>query len=405
MAATTRTADDPAVISHWNALAVTTLVGDKTKQNAETILYMGFVQAAVYDAVIGVDGRYAPYRFHARAAYGTSAQAAAAAAAHKVLVSYSPYALATLDAEYAASLAQIPDGKAKTRGIAFGTSAAENLISLRANDGRNAPVLFTQPPAPGVWRPTPPNFLPMSDPWLGGVTPLLVHSATQFGPPGPPPALSSARYTRDFVEVKEVGSATSTVRTDEQTSIARFFSGNPVVQFNAALRDQVSVRHLDIVDAARTFAAIDMSAADVIISVWHAKYLYGFWRPITAIALADSDGNPATVPDPNWTPLLVTPPYPEYPSGYAAFTAAVTRGLERVLETRDLDLTLISTAVPGVRHYDSGSAVGEDVVNARVWLGIHFRTADTVSRDMGQGLADWTLGHYFQRVDDGSAAD
>jgi hypothetical protein len=263
-------ADDPAVISEWNAIAVATLAGDTTKQPIEDILYMGFVQAAVYNAVVGVEGRYAPYQFHAHAPRGASAQAAAVAAAHQVLVTYVPSAQATLDADYAASLAQIPDGKAKTQGIAFGTRAADSVIRLRAHDGRNAPIFFTQLPAPGVWRPTPPLFLPMSAPWLGFVTPLLVHSATQFAPPAPP-ALTSARYTRDFNEVKALGSDNSTERTADQTSTARFFSGSALVQFNAALRDQVSVRQLDIAAAARMFAAADMSVADALITVWHAR--------------------------------------------------------------------------------------------------------------------------------------
>jgi hypothetical protein len=290
-AAPAAAADDPTVVSDWNAIAVTTLAGDTTKQLVEDFLYMGFVQAAVYDAVVGVEGRYAPYRFHAHAPHGTSAQAAAVAAAHKVLVTYVPTAQASLDAAYAASLAKLPDGKAKTRGIAFGARAADHLIRLRAHDGRNAPILFTKPPAPGVWRPTPPAFLPMSAPWVGFVRPLLVRSATQFAPP-PPPALTSARYTRDFNEVKAFGSSTSTERTLAQTSTALFFSGNALVQYNAGLRDQVTVRHLDIVDAARMFAAIDMSLADAEISVWHAKYVYGYWRPITAINLADHRDQP-----------------------------------------------------------------------------------------------------------------
>ena len=393
---TTMAADDPTVISDWNEIAVTTLLGDTTKQLVEDFLYMGFVQAAVYDAVVGVEGRYAPYRFHAHAPHGTSAQAAAVAAAHKVLVTYVPSAQASLDAAYAASLAKLPDGKAKTRGIAFGTRAADHLIRLRANDGRNAPILFTQPPAPGVWRPTPPGLLPMSAPWMGFVRPLLVRSATQFAPP-PPPALTSARYTRDFNEVKALGSLTSTERTEAQTSTAQFFSGNALVQYNTALRDQVTVRDLDIVDAARMFAAIDMSLADAEISVWYAKYVDGFWRPITAINLADTDGNPATVADPTWVPLLTTPPYPEYPSGYNVVNSTVSHGLEDLFRTRHLQLTLISTAVPGVqRHYDSGRALRRDVVDARVWLGIHFRFADTASRDLGRRLTAWTLDHYFR---------
>jgi hypothetical protein len=168
------------------------------------------------------------------------------------------------------------------------------------------------------------------------------------------------------------------------------------VQFNAALRDQMNVRHLDIVEAARMFAAVDMSEADAIISAWHTKYLYGFWRPITAIQLADTDGNPATTADPTWTPLLATPPYPDYVSGYSTLTGAFTRALEDVLDTEHLQLTLISTAVPGaVRGYDSGSSLRSDVIDARVWLGIHFRTADTGGVEMGERVADWALDHYF----------
>jgi hypothetical protein len=384
------------VITDWNALAATALAGDTTKAPPEAILYMAFVHAAVYDAVVGVEGRYAPYRFHAHAPRGTSAQAAAVAAAHKVLVTYVPSAQATLDTAYAASLAQLPDGKAKTQGIAFGTRAADHLIRLRADDGRNAPILFTQPAAPGVWRPTPPAFAPMVDPWLGFVTPLLVHSPTQFAPP-PPPALTSARYTRDFNEVKALGSATSTERTDAQTSTALFYSGLANVQLQAMLRDQVTVRDLDLVDAARMFAAADMSAADTIISVWYTKYVDGTWRPSTAINLADTDGNPATDPDLSWVPLRPDPAYPEYPSGYSGFAAAVTRGLEKVFHTRQLQLTVISTAVPDVeRHYDSGRALRQDVVDGRMWLGVHFRFADTAARDMGIRLTDWALAHYFQ---------
>ena len=391
---------DPAVIADWNAIAVSALSADTTKQPVEDILYTGFVQAAVYNAVVGVEGRYAPYRFHAHAPRGTSAQAAAVAAASTILVTYVPSAQAALDADYAASLAQLPDGTAKTRGIAFGIRAADSLIRLRAGDGRNAPILFTQPPAPGVWRPTPPAFLPMSAPWLGFVTPLLVHSATQFAPPAPP-ALTSARYTRDFNETKALGSLTSTERTAAQTSTATFFSGSALVQYNAALRDQVTVRHLDIVDAARMFAAIDMSVADAEITVWRAKYVYGFWRPITAINLAGTDGNPDTAPDPSWVPLFNTPNYPEYPSGYNAFNSTVVHGLENLFQTGHLQLTLISTTAPGVvRHYDSGRALLQDVVNARVWNGFHFRSADIASRDLAGQLAAWTLDHYFQPVDE-----
>jgi hypothetical protein len=394
--AATTSSGDPTVVTDWNGIAVTTLAGDTSKQGVETFLYMAFVQAAVYDAVVGVEGRYEPYSFRDRARRGTSVQAAAVAAAYKVLVTYSPYAQATLDAAYAASLAQLPDGQAKDRGVAFGTRAAEHLIELRANDGRDAPIMFTKPPAPGVWRPTPPAFLPMSAPQLGFVTPLLVRSATQFAPPDPP-KLTSARYTRDFNEVKAFGSSSSTERTAAQTDTATFFSGNGLVQYNAALRDQVTVRELDIVEAARMFAAVDMNVADAVISVWYAKYVHGFWRPVTAINLADTDGNPATVADPTWTSLLPAPAYPEYPSGYNVVNSAVTHSLENLFHTRHLQLTLISTAVPGVRrNYDSGRVLRRDVVNARMWNGFHFRFANTAARDMGRRLSRWTLDRYFQ---------
>jgi len=399
--AATRTLGDPTVISDWNVIAENTLLNDPSKKQQESFLYLGFVDAAMYDAVVGIDGRYRPYRLHARAPHGASDQAAAVAAAHEILVTYSPYAQSNLDTAYAASLARISDGQAKTDGIAYGTLAADNLIALRANDGRNAPILFTQPPAPGVWRPTPPAFLPMFVPWMGAVTPLLVRSGAQFGEPGPPPALTSRRYTRDFDEVEALGSATSTARTADQTNTALFFSGNATIQFVAALVDQVTVRHLNIVDAARMFAAVDMSIADALISVWHAKYLYGFWRPITAITLADTDGNPATTADPNWLPLLTTPPYPDYVSGYSGITGAFTRALTDTLQTRHLQLSLISSAVPNAtRQYDAGQALDADVVSARVWLGIHFRTADTRGVDMGHHVADWALDHYFQRIED-----
>jgi hypothetical protein len=391
---------DPAVVSEWNAIAVSTLSADTTKAPTETPLYLGFVQAAVYNAVVGIEGRYTPYRFHARAPHRASTQAAAVAAAHRVLVTYVPSARATLDTAYATSLAQIPDGTAKRQGAAFGELAADTLISQRANDGRNASVPFTRPPGPGVWRPTPPASAPFLTPWLGGVKPLMVRDGAQFGRPGPPPALTSARYARDFNEVKATGSAGSTVRTAEQTAIALFFAGNPAVQYNLALRNQAALRGLDIVESARLFAAVDMSMADTLITVWHAKYHYAFWRPITAIALADTDGNPTTTADPGWAPLANTPPYPEYVSGYSGITGAFSQALGTTLDTRHLRLELTSTAVPGAtRAYDSAQALNADVIDARVWLGFHFRFADTGGVQIGQRVAGWSLDRYFRPID------
>jgi hypothetical protein len=397
-----RSSHDPAtVVTDWNALTQTTLAGDTTKDPREAFLYTAFVHAAMYNAVVGTSGRYQPYRFHAHAPCGASAVAAAAAAAHKVLVTYSPYATATLDAALATSLLAVPDGKSKDDGIAFGELAAQTLIDQRVGDGRNAAIFFTKTPGPGVWRPTPPTNTPMAVPWMAFVKPLLIHSGAQFGAVGKPPALNSRLYTRDFKEVKAYGSLTDSARTDDQTATALFFSGNAIVQYDAALRDQVAVRHLDLLHAARMFAAVTMVQADTVIAVWWAKYVYGFWRPITAINLADTDGNPRTHPDPLWVPLLTTPPYPDYVSGYSGVTGAFTGALSGALNTRHLHLTLTSTAVPNTtRTYDYGAALDRDVVDARVWLGIHFRFADTRGLRLGQRVADWALDRYFQRIDD-----
>ena len=375
-----------------------TLSGDATKAVQEWVLYLGFLHAAVYDSVIGVTGGYAPYRHQARAPKGTSATAAAAAAAHRILATYFPSAQSDLNADLAASLSAVPDGAGKTQCVAYGEQVAQELIALRADDGRNADVTFSTPPGPGVRRPTPPAFTPMAVPWLGAVTPLLVRSATQFTPP-PPPDLRSARYAQDFAEVKSVGSASSTTRTVDQTNIATFFSGNAVVQVNEVLRDQAATRGLDIQDAVRMFAAVYMTVSDAVITAWRAKLFYGRWRPSTAIQLADTDGNPLTVPDPTWTPLLTHPNYPDYISGYNVVIASASGALENLFGRRDLNLNLTSTAVPGeVRHYDSGQALRADVVNTRLWLGIHFRFADVAARDVGVRLAGWTFDHYFRPV-------
>ena len=394
---------NPDVIANWNLIAQATLLGDTTKRPQEHFLYLAFLNIAMYDAVVGIHGRYEPYALHARARGRTSDEAAVAAAAHHVLETYSPYAQGTLDTAYAAALASIPDGRSKTRGIAFGMRAANKIIALRANDGRNANITFDTPPAPGVWRPTPPALLPMFVPWMGSVKPLVVRSGAQFGEPGPPPAMTSTQYTTDFNEVKSMGGSvlTGSNRTDDQTATALFFSGNAQVQFTGALIDQAETRNMNIVDAARLFAAVNTSIADTIIGIWHSKLLYGFWRPITAINMADTDGNPDTDMNGDWVPLLTTPPYPDYVSGYSGVTGAFTRALQKTLGTRRLNVTLHSSAVAGAeRHYARAGALNAAVVDARIWLGIHFRFADTVGLTMGQRTANYVLNHAFEPLDD-----
>jgi hypothetical protein len=404
---------DPAVIAEWNQIGVATIAADSAatpprKQPIEVYLYLGFMHAAMYNAVVGIEGGYEPYRFHAKAPRHASSQAAAVAAAHRILVTYSPEQKATLDAAYDKSLAAIEDGDAETRGIEYGELAATTLVKQRENDGRYGTTLFEKSPAPGVWRPTPPAMAPFSAPWLGYVTPLLIRSGDQFDP-GPAPSLTSKRYTRDFKEVKSLGKDDSTTRTAEQTETARFYSGNPALQFTLGLVDQAKTRDLDIVQSARLFAAVQMTVADTSIAIWWTKHHYGVWRPITAIRMADTDGNPDTTfdpaVDPAWNSVIPSPPYPDYVSGYNGAMGAYSQALEDTLDTRHLKLTLTTTVFPEgdprhTRFYDSGRAVRQEVIDARVWLGIHFRFADTAAAKMGQQVADYALDHYFGSTKD-----
>jgi hypothetical protein len=390
-----RGAADPKVVSDWNEVAFNTIIVDAGKMNAEAFLWFAFEQAAVYNAVVGITRRYELYNWEVRGPRGASPQAAAAVAAHDVLLEYFPASQVRLDTALATSLAEIPDGNAKTQGIRYGERAADRLIELRADDGRFAPITFDVPPAPGVWRPTPPAFAPFFDPWLAKLQPLLLDSPSQFRP-GPPPALTSATYTEDFNEVKEVGSLTSTVRTPDQTATAVFIAGSVFQFVSSSLRDLAARHELDISDSARLFAAVDMSAADGLITSWDSKLEFGYWRPVTAIRLADTDGNPDTDPDPTWLPLLATPPYPDYISGLTALMGAGTRALSGVLGLGG-DRIDVNITVGGVtRHYETASQLNQDAIDARVWSGIHFRTADVVGSETGTEVGAWALDNYFQ---------
>jgi hypothetical protein len=393
-------ASDPAVITDWNATAVGTIVTDAGKANAEAFLWYAFAQAAVYNAVVGITGSYEPYEWRARGPKGASPEAAAAVAAHRVLLTYFPASEPRLSAAYEASLARIADGPSKDQGIRFGEHAANRLIELRVDDGRFAEIAFEVPLAPGVWRPTPPGFAPFFDPWLSQVRPLLLDSPDQFRPPGPP-ALTSNAYATDFAEVRDYGRNTGSLRTPTQTETALFFSDIGVGPLQASLRDLVTRRSMNISDSARLFAAVDMSLADAIVASWDGKFHYGFWRPVTAIQLADDDGHPDTDAVQGWTPLVVTPPYPDYPSGLTPVVGALSRTLSRLLGDGRVDLNITSTAagLPGpplTRHYEFAAELNRDVVDARVWSGIHFRTADVVGNAVGTKVGDWALDHYFQ---------
>jgi hypothetical protein len=386
---------NPAVITTWNQVAVSTITaGGASPTNFN---YFAFVHLAMYNAVVGITGEYEQYRWDKHAPTGASPEAAAAAAAHRILTTYFPAATPTLDAQLAASLALVPDGGAQDKAIGYGVRAADHIIALRANDGRNAAV--TVPPAtePGDWSPTPPALAPFASVWLGGVTPLAIESATQFAPGGPPP-IDSATYVEEFNEVRLLGdiNAPSDVRTDAMEQTAKFFSDAGIVPMQGALREFATRHALDIDDSARMFAAVDTSIADGAITVWHAKLQYMWWRPITAIRMADTDGNDLTVGDSDWTPLITTPPYPEWPSGLCSVVGATSTALTRLNGNGMLDLTITSAAAGETRNYPTTADIAQSAIDARVWSGIHFRTADEVSIVIGTQVANWTLDHYFQ---------
>ncbi len=390
-----QSAADPKVIRDWNTIAFDTIVVDAGKANAEAFIWFAFEQAAVYNAVVGITRSYELYDWNARGPRGASPQAAAAVAAHDVLLEYFPASQGRLDTALAASLAEIHDGPTKQQGIRYGERAADRLIERRENDGRFASVTFDVPPAPGVWRPTPTAFAPFFDPWLSQLRPLLLDAPNQFRP-GPPPAMTSRTYTEDFNEVKAVGSATSTVRTPGQTATAQFIAGSTIPLVSSSLRDLAARRQLDISDSARLFAAVAMSAADGVITSWDSKFEFGFWRPITAIRMADTDGNPDTLADPAWLPLLATPPYPDYTSGLNSIVGAVTRAVSGTLGLGGGRIDLNITVAGTTRHYEFASQLNQDGVDARVWSGIHFRTADVVAIEAGTQVGDWALDNYFQ---------
>jgi hypothetical protein len=385
-------------VAHWDDVA-TQAFSASGLTSAEGFLIFGYVSAAVYDSVMAVEGGYEPFAVDADARDGASPQAAVAAAAHRMLVEYLPGQQATiLDPALAASLATIPDGQAKTDGVAIGTEVAGLFIGQRAGDGFRAPVTYTppNPPIPGVWLPT------AASPPIGVYVPLMrpfsLDSADQFRPGGPPP-LRSRRWARDYIEVQQIGSATapSTVRSDDQTLAARFWAEAPVQQARGSFRRFVADRQLDIVGAARFMAMVSVTQADAFIACFDAKYHYALWRPITAIRAGDTDGNPATIGDPGWSPLLpATPNHPEYPSAHSCLTPSAARVMARFLGTQRIEVTVPSLTGLGDRYFERVRDLESEVGNARIWGGIHYRTAVEDGIRLGRHVTNHVLDHHFQ---------
>jgi hypothetical protein len=360
------------------------------------IVIFSYVGIAEYDSVMAIEGGYQPFAVDVDAPEGASAEAAVVAAAHAILVHYLPdQAASIIDPAYAESLATIPDGQAKTDGVATGAQVGAILIAMRADDGFRAPVTYTppDPPIPGVWIPT--SQSPPIGTYLPYMRPFSLRSPDQFRPGGPPP-LSSRRWALDYNEVKEIGSRTSTTRTAEQTLAARFWAEPAVQQSHGSYRRFVLEHQLDIADASRFMAMISVVSADAIIACFDAKYHYAFWRPITAIRAGDTDGNDATVADPDWLPLLpVTPNHPEYPSAHSCITPAAARVIARWLGTQHIDYTVPSLTGLGDRHFDRVRDLEYEVTNARIWGGIHYRSAVEKGTQLGMKVEHQVLAHHF----------
>lgn len=376
-----------SVVLDWNAIAVRTIATEAATAPPVSTLSFALVQLAVYDAVVSVEGGYRPYlpgRAHPRA----STEAAAATAAHAVLRHEFPRSADRLDADYAAFLARADAGRALDRGRLAGQAAAQRLLAARAGDGRSdtATAVFDLPPAAGVWRPTPPAFLPFLGVHLARVRPFVLSSATAVDA-GRPDPLGSAAYRRELAEVQAYGSATGSARSAEQTATALFWNANVVLQIQAVMRQQAERRGLSLLEAARAFAVLDASLADSAIACWSGKLRQAFWRPITAIRLADTDGDPLTTADPTWTPLAVNPPYPDHPSGHACQIGAAVETFVQQFGDGRLDLDVLSgPGMPG-RHYDRAAALDAETTDARMLLGIHFRRAMVDGNRLGHGVA------------------
>lgn len=397
-------------VTDWNAIAQPAVAAGSP--GAPGVLDSALVQIAVHDAVQALDRRFEPYFLVIKGAQGLQA-AAVAAAAHDVLVGLYPAQAITLDSTYDTYLAG--NGLVGDPGLDVGHKAAAAVLTV----ARKAPAVvppFVGSDEIGHWRPTdsfngnppaPRPFSPMLAPWIADTTPFTFPNPARFRP-GPPPALTSDRYTKEYNEVKSLGAAASTAlttltRTPEQTDIAYFYGENAISQWNRVLRGIADAHLTTLGDSARLFALANMAMADAIITAWDTKRFYFYWRPLTAIQLGDSDGNPRTAGDPDWHPLVNNPNYPDYISGSNSIAGSMTRTLQLFFHTDNMTFDVTSVqplAIIKTRTYNRFSDAAQDVVNARIYLGIHFRTADEVARTQSRRVASWAYRHVLLPLDD-----
>ena len=382
-------------VTDWNVNATDALITTAGQAPTVSTIHLAMVHGAVFDAVNSIDRGYEPYLVRVPARSWYSKDAAAAAAAYRVLTDIVPAQQSTLAARYAASLASIPDGAAKRGGVAVGEAAAWAMIAARTEDGRFGPYRFPVGAAPGSWRPVLPTFVNDPNAWVKDVEPFLGKDPEHFRSHGPYD-LGSRRYAREFEEVKLLGSQTSTARSADQTDAARFWAEGPMI-ITRLSRDLSGRFGLSVTDSARMYAMEYLTGADALIAVWDDKAHWLFWRPITAIREAAADGNLATEADPGWLPLINNPPYPEHPSGLVGVTRAMFESLEDLFRTDRIAFTATSLNSGTTRSFERFSQAADEVVDARVWSGIHFRNGDEDASRIGKEVARWRDRHFFQK--------
>ena len=397
----------------WNERAVITLVNGPTASPKGlqfappvAIIHLAIVQGAVYDAVNAIKGGHDPYLPGLKAATSASKGAAAATAAHHVLVALVNQSASTvkadiitgLDADYASSLAEIPAGQAKLKGIEVGAAAAAAMLANRQGDGRFGAAGFPVGSAPGQWRPLDPPHGPAAnnDPngWVRNVRPFTLPQSHYFHTPGPF-ALTSAQYTAEFIEVKAVGgdAATGSTRTAAQTLLANWSAQHPAPTLYGAMRQVAASKGLTISEQARFHAMTSMSGADSLINCWAEKAHWGFWRPTTAIQLAGTDGNPDTEANTSWRALGSVPPYPDEPSGANCVFSGVMNSAKAFFGSDAANFDLTNSVA--TRSYSSFTAVIPDMIEARIFLGIHFRRPDVNGAWLGQQVAEYVDANFF----------
>ena len=376
------------VITDWDEKAVGIVQPGTTFPPPTAFRTITILHVAMFDAVNSIEPRYKPYKVQLPASPDTSKEAAAAAAAAAVLIKLVPDAGSDIQSTLTSYLATLPDGEAKSKGIELGGAVAMRILEARANDGASAPDAYRPKTKPGVYIPTPITVGSQ----FPDVTPFALTSPSQFRPK-PPPALDSEQWARDYNEIKDLGERNSTKRTARQTEDARFWVLVGPRSTQPLPRQVAIARNMDVLDSAHFMALVSVAAMDAIIAVFDAKYKYEFWRPITAIRNGDIDGNPATERVATWQPIDATPMHPEYPCAHCITSSAIATVIEAALGTDEIpEVALTSPFAPGVTHrFTNLRAYTEEVSNARIYAGFHYRNSTIVGREMGQNIGDWVV--------------